>query len=262
MDGLNLLVGTEMGTVGVLDVVTQKYETVVRSHDGGILSCCRVNDNVATVGLDCTVRVWEIHSRRQEKEFVSLHDEPRTIEYHPFQDVIACGFVSGFVRIFSLESISTLFELEQHTGVVKCLKYTKDGNLLYSAATDGHISIYDVTQDYLPIKTIACDVPSSCVKMCLSDCGSYLAAVGPELHAVTVYEARSLVVVKKLVRAGEEKVRKKSERVRERCYAQSAPLCSHYTNGAHADVAGGRGYVLLRRIPGDVQHVRVCGQSG
>ena len=161
----------------------------------------------ATVGEDQTIRVWTLKNGKQRYEFLSPHDAPTSLRYHPSEKTIACGFESGFVRIFDIVTTSTKFELEQHTGAVKRLLYSKDGSLMYSAATDGHISIFDAANEYMPLKTVACDVPSDCVKICLSDNGKFLASTGPESRSITVYDSKTLVPIKKLTcrkGAGEE----------------------------------------------------------
>ncbi len=204
LDGLRLLVGTAAGTVGVLDVVTQKYTTVMRSHESAVLLAIHdpnpESRSIATLGVDRTIRVWSLDTGKQKYEFLSPHDAPTSLAYHPSSSEIACGFESGFARIFDVGSVATRYELEQHTGPVRRLIYSPEGKILYSAATDGHISMFDVTQEYLPIKTIACDVPANNVKMCLSDDGSLLAASGPGQGCVTVYDAETIVPKKKLFR--------------------------------------------------------------
>ena len=186
-----------------MDVVTQSYATVVRSHTRGAVSCL-CNDTsgdcsqFATVGEDQTIRVWNLKNGKQKYEFLSPHDAPTSLTYHPSEKTIACGFESGIVRIFDILTTSTKFELEQHTGAVKKLLYSKDGSLLYSAATDGHISIFDASNEYMPLKTVACDIPSNCVKLCLSDNGKFLASTGPETRSITVYDSKTLVPIKKL----------------------------------------------------------------
>jgi len=201
-DGLTIGVCCEGGTIGVLDVVTQSYETVMRSHTDTVLSI--VPDpiisraNLATLSADRTIRIWCTNSGIQKFEFASPQDPPTCVAYHPTEQVIACGFASGFVRIFDVESTETIYELEQHTNVVLSIAYDCEGSMLYAAASDGHISVFDVKEQYTPVKTVACDVPEDNVVMCLSADGQYLCSTGPDKNSLCVYEARSLVVVKKI----------------------------------------------------------------
>ena len=143
--------------------------------------------------------MWSVSSGRQKYEFLSPHDAPCTVTYHPSEQTIACGFDSGFIRVFDVVSTSTKHELEQHTGMVKCLLYNAEGTVLYSAATDGHISMFDVAQEYMPLKTVACDVPADGVMLCLSSDGTQLAAPGPEKNAITMYDSATLIPGKKMV---------------------------------------------------------------
>ncbi|CAN0242295.1 unnamed protein product, partial [Discosporangium mesarthrocarpum] len=63
MDGLKLAVGTEAGSVGLLDVMSHAYTTVLRSHRGRVSACALDpaprnggGGEFATVGEDNTIR--------------------------------------------------------------------------------------------------------------------------------------------------------------------------------------------------------------
>jgi len=65
LDGLKLLVGTATGTIGVLDVPTQKHVTLVRSHTDIVygLALDPHNEEYATASCDGTVRIWAMGDR-------------------------------------------------------------------------------------------------------------------------------------------------------------------------------------------------------
>ena len=65
LDGLKLLVGTATGTIGVLDVPTQKHVTLVRSHTDIVygLAVDPHNEEYATASCDGTVRIWAMGDR-------------------------------------------------------------------------------------------------------------------------------------------------------------------------------------------------------
>ena len=60
-DGLRVACGTSRGALGVLDVASHKYGTLVRAHTGAILdiACTSASVEFATCGADATVRVWD-----------------------------------------------------------------------------------------------------------------------------------------------------------------------------------------------------------
>ena len=126
-DGLKLLVGTATGTVGVLDVPSQKHVTLLRSHADIIygLAADPHNREFATASCDGSVRVWELDGVQQQ--LVELEVEKgccRAIAYHPAEYAIACGFDDGAVRVFDIASTSLLEEYQQHDGQVRALPHS------------------------------------------------------------------------------------------------------------------------------------------
>lgn len=81
--------------------------------------------------------------------------------YHPSQYTIACGFDSGWMRVFDVASTGLLegtnallrvdeiacsrharahfAEYKQHEGAVRAILFTPDGSHLFTAAEDGTI---------------------------------------------------------------------------------------------------------------------------
>jgi len=53
--------------VGILDVSTRNYTTVMRSHVGRILSASvdLQRRHIATVSNDCTIRIWDFDTLQQ-----------------------------------------------------------------------------------------------------------------------------------------------------------------------------------------------------
>lgn len=127
-DGRRLVVGTTAGTLGVLNVSEHSYSTVLRSHVGSVLYAARRGAEgleFATVGSDKTVRVWDAASSTQVIEFSSSVDEPRCCSYHPSDHFLACGFASGFLRIFDVSTATAMHERKTHAAPVTELQYFK-----------------------------------------------------------------------------------------------------------------------------------------
>lgn len=68
-DGLRLAIGTQDGTLGVLDVASHAYQTILRSHTKAVLAVAAdpnpANREFASVSEDGTIRVWSLDSFEQ-----------------------------------------------------------------------------------------------------------------------------------------------------------------------------------------------------
>lgn len=54
-----------------------------------------------------------------------------------------------------------LEEYQQHAGPVRSVAFLPDGSLLFSAAEDGHVCVYDCAHNYAPVKTLSGGFPSN-----------------------------------------------------------------------------------------------------
>lgn len=112
--------------MGVLKLSEHSYKTILRSHTGPIHQIIKrqpSGEEFATVSGDRTIRIWDLFSVQQKFEFSSNSDEPRTISYHPNENIIACGFSSGFVRVFDILSTRTICERKHHRNEVTHVEY-------------------------------------------------------------------------------------------------------------------------------------------
>uniref|UniRef100_A0A4W3JB08 WD repeat domain 90 n=1 Tax=Callorhinchus milii TaxID=7868 RepID=A0A4W3JB08_CALMI len=167
-NGLKVLAATCTGNLGYLDISSRGYTTLMRSHTDRILASSMdgIRRHLVTVSEDGTIRVWELDSMQQFYDFVSPGEIPCAVNYHPIQQIFACGFNSGVVRIFNVENSSLLSE--QRLCYCTYTLYFPSGNVVARGC--------DRAPDAL---TVSSD-------------GRYLAMVGPTEHIVTVMDACSL----------------------------------------------------------------------
>eukprot|EP00062_Callorhinchus_milii_P017741 gi/632970473/ref/XP_007901672.1/ PREDICTED: WD repeat-containing protein 90 [Callorhinchus milii] len=198
-NGLKVLAATCTGNLGYLDISSRGYTTLMRSHTDRILASSMdgIRRHLVTVSEDGTIRVWELDSMQQFYDFVSPGEIPCAVNYHPIQQIFACGFNSGVVRIFNVENSSLLSEQRQHRGQVIGLLFSPNGEYLYSAGSLGSLALYDATEeDHHVIRLLGNVVARGCDRapdaLTVSSDGRYLAMVGPTEHIVTVMDACSL----------------------------------------------------------------------
>nr|XP_055195770.1 WD repeat-containing protein 90 isoform X4 [Nyctereutes procyonoides] len=198
-DGLRVLSATSVGHLGFLDVPSREYRVLVRSHTAPVLAlateCSR--GQLATVSQDHTVRVWDLATLQQLHDLRSPEEAPCTVAFHPTRPVLFCGFSSGAVRSFSLESAEVLAAHRCHQGPVTGLATSPDGSLLFSSCSSGTLAQYHCAATQCCVLRVAANVvcqdahptPNALV---LSGDSRLLAFVGPSKYVVTVMNTASL----------------------------------------------------------------------
>eukprot|EP00794_Sanderia_malayensis_P008708 gene8708-9637_t len=190
------------GNLGLLDIATKSYKTLVRSHLKEVLSFSfdNIRSHVATVSADESIKIWrhcDGNRIRQLYDFRAPGERPGLVAFHPVKELLACGFDSGRVRVFDIASTSLLVEHKYHKGKLTGLSFTPDGNHMHSSDAKGSLALYDATDNsfelvrLLPNSLAKADIYSSKV-IAVDGEGKRLACIGPSEFLITVYDARSL----------------------------------------------------------------------
>ncbi|XP_016518793.1 WD repeat-containing protein 90 isoform X1 [Poecilia formosa] len=197
-DSLQVLAATFTGNLGYLDVSSRGYSTLMRSHTDDVLgfSVDGIRRHLTTASADGTLRVWHMDSLQQLYDFASM-DKPCSVAFHPHEPTFACGFCSGTVRVFDISSARLLAKHKQHRGEVIGLAFSSDGDLMFSADSDGSLVLHDVSEEEHSVVRVACSVVARGTErapdaLAVSGDSSRLAFVGPTPHVITVADARSL----------------------------------------------------------------------
>ncbi|XP_044090032.1 WD repeat-containing protein 90 isoform X3 [Neovison vison] len=198
-DGQRVLSATSSGLLGFLDVPSQEYSVLVRSHTAPVLALATEGSRgqLATVSQDHTVRVWDLVTLQQLYDLRSPEEAPCTVTFHPMRPALFCGFSSGAVRSFSLEAAEVLVEHRCHRGPVTGLATSPDGSLLFSSCSSGTLAQYQCVSAPCRILRVAANVvcrdahptPNA---LAVSGDGRLLAFVGPSKYVVTVMNAACL----------------------------------------------------------------------
>nr|XP_030140775.3 WD repeat-containing protein 90 isoform X6 [Taeniopygia guttata] len=198
-DSHKVLSTTAAGALGYLDVQARDYSTLMRSHQGSVLgfSVEGKGKQIATVSQDSTIRVWDLASRQQLYDFSAAEETPCTVAFHPFWEMLACGFDSGVVRTFSLAASDLLLEHKQHRTAVTGLTFSPDGNFMFSSCLQGTLALYRLAARKIQVlrvvgNVVARDAGSGVDTLVVSGDSRLLAFVGPSKYVVTVMEACTL----------------------------------------------------------------------
>ncbi|XP_018426891.1 PREDICTED: WD repeat-containing protein 90 [Nanorana parkeri] len=198
-ESLSVLSCTRSGELGVLDVPTRGYQTLMRSHTDSLLafSTHPTHPQIATVSNDNTIRIWDVSSLQQLYDFTANEETPCTVTFHPIRQALACGFSTGVVRYFNVTTTSLQAEHKQHRSAITGLLFSPDGGLMYSACSLGSLALYSIGHKEQHVLRVLGNVVCKNSErgpqaLCLSKDGRLLAFVGPTEYTVTIMDARSL----------------------------------------------------------------------
>ena len=98
------------------------------------------NENVlATCSLDETVRLWDLATGRETWRSANRSGPLFALAAAPDGRTLACGDLTGALRILHLELGEFIVEYPAHEMGVRCLCYSRNGEKLFSAGYDGTI---------------------------------------------------------------------------------------------------------------------------
>ena len=128
-----------------------------------------MKNNIISVSADRTIRLWDLETLEEVYEFSSPIDQPISISSHPQQAIFACGFASGKMRIFDIETTEVLDEFSQFKLPLASLSYDNLGRFLIACSSDGQVSIHNAARQHLPIKMMQLAQPPEFVHVAFTD---------------------------------------------------------------------------------------------
>ena len=83
------------------------------------------------------------HSLVVECPDVYLDDHAMCLKFSPVENVLACGQVTGELRLFSYDEDANneIMTLTHHTSSVRSVDFAPDGTILYTASSDNSFSV-------------------------------------------------------------------------------------------------------------------------
>lgn len=156
MDGLKVACGTSANSLSILDLTTQNYKTLLRSHSDTIVSLQYQEESHLLLSLskDCTIRIWDDYNLDQLYEFnFSKDDDCNCISVHPKKNIFAGGFSSGVFRVFSIERVEVLSEHKYHNQAIDDIKFSATGRYIGMGDAKGFYTLLNCDNNFEFMKT-------------------------------------------------------------------------------------------------------------
>ena len=124
------LASLHITTAAIFDIQSLGNRIFVACGDGSIVS----------INLERLV----VTDRNKHSE-----NKARTIAIHAKRGELAVGYSDNFIRIFDIDSLELKHEWHAHLNSVFTLRYSPDGNYLFSGSRDARLKVWDVQAGYL-----------------------------------------------------------------------------------------------------------------
>lgn len=131
----------------------------ISSIDPGFLEAWTISlsphhDIISTGTHHGSISLWSIADRNH---LVSLETNNKFIistDFHPTGTKIASTGIDGFLNVFDLQTSQLIANIEAHAMSSRCVRFSHDGNLLFTASDDRHATVFD-TRSNIPINTFS-----------------------------------------------------------------------------------------------------------
>ncbi|XP_040090861.1 apoptotic protease-activating factor 1 isoform X2 [Oryx dammah] len=107
------------------------------------------NSRLLSWSFDGTVKVWNITTRRIEKDFVCHQDTVLSCAISSDAAKFSSTSADKTAKIWSFELLSPLHELRGHKGCVRCSSFSVDNTMLATGDDNGEIRIWNVSNGEL-----------------------------------------------------------------------------------------------------------------
>ena len=191
-DALDILCGTNNGSIGILNMQSKQYRTILRTPPTVIkqLIAHPSGNYLLTIEGDNSVRVWDIEHKSEAFQFLSNKDPPNCIA-SPEGLIFSCGFVSGIIKVFDLDKTEILYECKPFQSEVKNMAYIQEDKFLIAMSSQGNMSIHDSSSNYIQVKILRIDQPAINTDLSLSIDKNYFATIGPESNCALVWNSNT-----------------------------------------------------------------------
>lgn len=142
-DGIHVLDWENKQEVGSLHI-TEAAIFDIQSHGNRIFAAC---GDGSVVCMD-----------REKLSVVARANystyKARTIAIHAAMGELAVGYSDHYIRVFDLDSLELKHEWKAHLNSVFTLRYSPDGNYLFSGSRDARLNVWDVRAGYLRVAEV------------------------------------------------------------------------------------------------------------
>ncbi len=142
-----LACGNINAQVLLLSAKNGRPRRALSGHEGMISSLAFLDKGarLLTGSWDCTARSWKSAKGVQNESVLSHSSEIKSLNVHEESSKGAAGTRDGIVKIFSLNRLKCIRNLEAHQRDISGISFTSDGAYMLTASWDGSVKLWDMS---------------------------------------------------------------------------------------------------------------------
>jgi WD40 repeat protein len=149
-----LIAGHNYDGVHFLDWENKKEIGSLHFTKAAVFDIQSLNEIIYVASGDGMVSAIDLKNLTVVQKKKQSEKNARAIAIHAGRGELAVGYSDNYIRIFDLDSLTLKQEWAAHSNSVFTVRYSPDGNFLFSGSRDARLKVWDVTAGYLPVTEI------------------------------------------------------------------------------------------------------------
>ncbi len=149
-----LIAGHNYDGIHLLEWENKKEIGSLHFTEAAIFDIQSLNGKVFVASGDGIIRCIDLEKLTVIQKKKQSEKNARTLAIHADRGELAVGYSDNFVRIFDLDTLALKHEWQAHANSVFTVRYSPDGNFLFSGSRDARLKVWDVRAGYLLVTEI------------------------------------------------------------------------------------------------------------